>query len=126
VFPGEEDFGLVPVESMACGRPVIAYRSGGALDTVREYESGLFFRQQTPEALSAAIIEFENIERRFDPVVIRRHAETFSEQRFREAFNLIVDREMEGRRGIKRSRLIRDRIRDMPVTERRTEAAARL
>ena len=111
VFSGEEDFGLVPVECMACGRPVIAYRSGGALDTVSEYVSGLFFRQQTPEALSAAIVEFENIEAQFDPVAIRRHAENFSEERFRAAFAHVVEREMEGTRVVRRPAFLsRERV----------------
>ncbi|MDQ7842940.1 MAG: glycosyltransferase [Armatimonadota bacterium] len=80
VFPGVEDFGLVPVEAQACGRPVIAYAEGGALESVVEGETGLFFRLPTPEALFGAVQAFER--RRFDPGVIRRHAERFSVPRF--------------------------------------------
>lgn len=94
VFPAEEDFGIVALEAMACGRPVIAYGSGGATETVREPETGLFFREQTPEALRAAVAEFERRESRFDPTIIRRHAESFSEERFREQFSAIVAQEL--------------------------------
>jgi len=75
LFPGEEDFGIAPVEAMAAGRPVIAYGSGGALETVVEGETGLFFREPTPESLIAALRRFE--EMTFEPRVIRRRAEGF-------------------------------------------------
>src|SRR3989442_12590464 len=55
VFPGEEDFGLVPVESQACGRPVIAYGRGGALESVAPGVTGIFFGEQTPDGLMAGI-----------------------------------------------------------------------
>ncbi len=60
VFPPEEDFGLVPVEAMMCGTPVIAYGKGGALETVKEGVSGLFFSEPTPASLGGAIERFEN------------------------------------------------------------------
>lgn len=59
IFPGEEDFGIVPVEVMASGRPIIAYKSGGILDTVIENETGLFFHSQEVEALVDAVCRFE-------------------------------------------------------------------
>jgi len=59
IFPGEEDFGIVPVEAMASGRPVIAYKSGGILDTVIENETGVFFDMQTVDALEDAVRRFE-------------------------------------------------------------------
>jgi glycosyltransferase involved in cell wall biosynthesis len=80
VFPGVEDFGLVPVEAQACGRPVIAYAAGGALETVREGATGLFFRAQTPEAVIEAVRAAERTA--FDAQAIRRHAERFSTQAF--------------------------------------------
>jgi hypothetical protein len=82
---------------MACGRPVIAFGSGGALETVKQHETGLFFRRQTPEDLRAAILEFEALESRFDRRTIRKHAETFSEARFHDEFLAIVEQQMEHR-----------------------------
>ncbi len=73
IFPGEEDFGLAPVEAQACGRPVIAYGMGGALASVVDGVTGVFFGEQTPEALAAAVRRFRD--EQFDPLVIRRHAE---------------------------------------------------
>lgn len=75
LFPGEEDFGLVPLEAQASGRPVIAFAAGGALDTVRDGLTGVLFREQTVEALTAAIARFETL--RLDPRVMRAHAAQF-------------------------------------------------
>ncbi|MDR2695308.1 MAG: glycosyltransferase [Deltaproteobacteria bacterium] len=72
LFPGEEDFGIVPVEAMAAGCPVIAYGAGGALDTVEDGESGLFFREQDAGALLDAIERFERLEKQFDPAALLR------------------------------------------------------
>ena len=87
IFPGEEDFGIVPVEAMSAGCPVIAYRKGGALETVSENRTGLFFDQQTPEALMEAVARFESTS--FDPQVISTHADLFSRQRCLSAFRLL-------------------------------------
>ena len=76
LFPGEEDFGITPLEAMACGRPVIAYRKGGVLETVIEGQTGLFFDAQTPESMAAAIARFETMT--FDPAAARAQAQTFS------------------------------------------------
>jgi glycosyltransferase involved in cell wall biosynthesis len=84
IFPGEEDFGIVPVEAMACGRPVIAYRAGGALESVVESETGLFFNEQSVECLAEAVERFERAS--FDPAACRRRAEGFSRERFKQAF----------------------------------------
>jgi glycosyltransferase involved in cell wall biosynthesis len=82
IFPGEEDFGIVPVEAQAAGRPVIAYGKGGALETVASGKTGLFFLEQTVEALNAAVEQFERDVGAFDPAAIRRHAERFGKDRF--------------------------------------------
>lgn len=81
IFPGEEDFGLTPIEAMSTGRPVIAYRGGGALDTLIEGETGLFFREANAESLIEALERFD--ESAFDPETIRRHARTYDGTRFR-------------------------------------------
>jgi glycosyltransferase involved in cell wall biosynthesis len=80
IFPGEEDFGMVPVEAQACGRPVIAYGRGGALESVVDGVTGLFFDEQTPAAVAAAVRKADSI--RWDGATIRRHAERFSHPRF--------------------------------------------
>ena len=101
LFPGEEDFGIVPLEAMAAGRPVIAYGSGGALDTVVEGQTGTFFAEQTVESLEHAIARNEAIENDFDPQRIRRHAKSFASDVFRERFSTFVEatmRELTGRR----------------------------
>lgn len=89
IFPGEEDFGLTPVEAQASGRPVIAYGAGGALASVVEGATGMFFREQTPEALAEAVRTFRD--ERFDPMVIRRHAENFDTQVFMREFSEFVE-----------------------------------
>ncbi len=94
LFPGEEDFGIVPLEAMAAGRPVIAYGSGGAIDTVLEGETGVFFHEQTVEALQAAIERCESIEGGFDPQRIRRHALGFGGDIFRDTFRAFVETTM--------------------------------
>jgi glycosyltransferase involved in cell wall biosynthesis len=107
LFPGEEDFGIVPVEAQAFGRPVIAYASGAALETVRgiaseegaplnpaamevrdtaEAPTGVFFAQQTESALVRAILDLEAIEAAFSPQAIREHALQFDAAVFRRRF----------------------------------------
>ena len=80
LFPGLEDFGIVPVEAQAAGTPVIAFGKGGALETVKDGETGLFFREQTVESLCAAIEEFEG--RTWDPGKCRANATRFSPREF--------------------------------------------
>ncbi len=82
VFPQIEDFGIIPLEAMACGCPVIAYGKGGALETVVNKKTGLFFNEQSADAIKQAVSEFENI--RFNHKNIRSHAETFSHDIFKE------------------------------------------
>lgn len=91
LFPGEEDFGIVPLEAAASGVPVLAYGRGGATETVRENSTGLFFAEQSVEALEEAILEFERRESDFDPAEMRRHAEGFNETRFMQEFAAQVE-----------------------------------
>ncbi len=88
VFPGEEDFGIAPVEAQAAGRPVIAYAAGGALDTVVDGVTGLFFHEPTPEALAEAVERVDTVG--FDPQVIQAHARRFDVARFKERFRQFV------------------------------------
>lgn len=92
VVPGEEDFAIAPVEAQAAGRPVIAYGAGGALETVREGETGLFFKQQTPEALAAAVSQFETMT--FQPECIRTHAQSFDTKVFEQRLRQFIDQLM--------------------------------
>lgn len=82
IFPGEEDFGIVPVEAMASGRPVIAYNRGGALDTVVDGVTGMFFTEQSTDSLIGAIEQFERSEGHFDAKLIARYAQAFSKTIF--------------------------------------------
>lgn len=81
IFPGDEDFGLTPVEAQASGRPVIAYAAGGALETVVDGITGLFFREQTKESLVDALKRFDS--NSFDPHKIREHAKQFDKEVFK-------------------------------------------
>jgi glycosyltransferase involved in cell wall biosynthesis len=82
IFPGVEDFGIIPVEVMASGRPVIAYGYGGAMDSVEPGRSGLFFEQQTVDHLVDAILEFERNEGQFSYVNCQLSARRFSRHNF--------------------------------------------
>ncbi len=86
LFCGEEDFGLTPVEAMAAGRPVIAYRAGGATETVLEHRTGEFFDAPTADSLIAAIQTFEQNGVANAPAEIQAHARQFSESNFRRRF----------------------------------------
>ena len=85
LFPADEDFGISPVEAMACGRPVIAYKKGGALETVVEGVTGVFFDAQTPKAMADAMRRAQAMS--FDPAAIRAHALKFDDKHFKARFS---------------------------------------
>jgi glycosyltransferase involved in cell wall biosynthesis len=89
ILPGEEDFGIVPVEAQACGRPVVALGRGGALDTVRDGETGVLVDEPTPEALADGLRR--TAARSWDAARIRAHAERFSRDVFRQRINEVID-----------------------------------
>jgi glycosyltransferase involved in cell wall biosynthesis len=96
IFPGEEDFGIAPLEALASGRPVIALARGGALETLTP-ETGLYFDSPAPEALVDALQRFEVFERTFDPARAHARAEEFSEERFRDAVQVKIKALLAGR-----------------------------
>jgi glycosyltransferase involved in cell wall biosynthesis len=83
LFPGEEDFGIVPLEAQACGKPVIAFGRGGALETVVEGQTGLFFKEQTVESLVDAMKRFEEQRDQFAPAKVRANALRFDRAEFK-------------------------------------------
>ena len=84
VFTAEEDFGIIPVEAMASGRPVLAYNSGGVRDSVTDDESGILFDVQTPDSLIEGVERLEAWLPSFDPAVAIRQAQRFAPERFDE------------------------------------------
>jgi glycosyltransferase involved in cell wall biosynthesis len=96
IFPGEEDFGIVPVEAQLCGTPVIAFGRGGVLESVTEGKSGVFFLKDSVDSLCEAIQKFEGME--FDPDTISEGAKRFSKGRFKEGFLQAVKEYISGSR----------------------------
>jgi glycosyltransferase involved in cell wall biosynthesis len=90
IFAAEEDFGIAPLEAQACGTPVIAFGKGGATETVIDGETGLFFHEQSSEAIARAVDEFEGCRDKFDRTRIRQHAERFGTSRFCDEFRSFV------------------------------------
>jgi glycosyltransferase involved in cell wall biosynthesis len=98
VFPGEEDFGIVPLEAQASGRPVIGYGKGGLLETVvgldglpERYQTGLFFSAQNASSLIAAVKLYRKLQSEFRPDRIRQHAAKFSRERFKREITEYLD-----------------------------------
>jgi glycosyltransferase involved in cell wall biosynthesis len=110
LFPGEEDFGMVPVEAQAFGRPVIALGRGGATETVigayqdesvtPERATGILFCEQTVDSLVEGIRAFETFESQFSPRFIRAHAEQFDKQHFLENMNRFVGEKLDEHRAL--------------------------
>lgn len=104
LFAANEDFGIVPVEAQAHGRPVIAFGKGGALETVKvdsatvSHNTGILFAEQTPESLMKAILDFESVESEFDPQVIHDHALQFDRDVFEAQLKLYVEVAMKAHR----------------------------
>lgn len=92
VFPGMEDFGIVPVEAMAAGAPVIAYGKGGALETVIHGHTGILFDEQSVEALMEAVQRLERGEISFDPARLHEHAASFDKSVFKRRVKGFIDR----------------------------------
>ncbi|MEJ2422575.1 MAG: glycosyltransferase [Acidobacteriota bacterium] len=106
LFPGEEDFGITPIEAQAAGTPVIAYGVGGALETVVPPEgddfsqaTGLFFREPTIEALEGTLSRFAKVGGRFIPGASRRNAERFRKERYVSEMKQFIERELEAFHG---------------------------
>jgi glycosyltransferase involved in cell wall biosynthesis len=109
LFPGEEDFGIVPVEAQSFGRPVIAFNRGGALETVRGVSSteaadvdmatGVFFGEQHPDSLVQGIKVFESLESRFSPSLIRDSVERFNPARFKSEMLELISFAMDRHQG---------------------------
>lgn len=100
LFPGEEDFGIVPVEAMASGKPVIAFGVGGVLETVVKDKTGIFFYEQTHSSLQKAIQKFQSTQ--FSPIDIRHHALKFDREIFKKKIDEFVREkwsEWTGRKG---------------------------
>ena len=106
LFPGEEDFGIVPVEALSFGHPVIAYDRGGVTETVKglhvgcsqevpENKTGVFFSKQSVDSLVDAIRRFEEVEHRFCPSLIKEHADRFAPERFERHFRLFLSEKWE-------------------------------
>ena len=89
IFPAEEDFGIVPVEAMSTGRPVIAFGKGGATESVKDKVTGTFFAEQTPASLAETLSAFDPND--YDPKAVRAHALTFDASVFRESFKKLVE-----------------------------------
>ena len=98
VFAADEDFGIAPVEAQACGTPVIAYGHGGAMETVVEGRSGVFFPEQSSSSIVSAVEDFETCGHSFDSGAIRAHAERFAPERFQHQLCAFVNRHLNKRR----------------------------
>jgi glycosyltransferase involved in cell wall biosynthesis len=93
IVPGEEDYGLVPLEANAAGRPAIAYGRGGALETIVPGVTGEHFALPAAASLADELLHFEA--GRYDPAALRAHAESFAPDRFKVTFATLVERDRE-------------------------------
>ena len=91
IFPPEEDFGITPLEAMASGSPVIAFKGGGALETVIENKTGMFFTEQTPQSIMGVVKNFNSD--RFNPEEIRNYALRFDKEIFKKKIKRFVEEE---------------------------------
>ena len=91
IFPGIEDAGIVPVEAMAAGKPVIAYNKGGLQDTMIDGKTGILFDDQSPGGLQHAIDKFEASSEDFDPKFIKKHGDQYSSEGFKQGFVQLID-----------------------------------
>jgi len=92
LFPGIEDFGIIPVEANAAGCPVIAFRKGGALDTIKENTTGMFFDEQTPQSLAQALVHFEKNAALFsNRPCFTEHVQQFSKDAFKDRINRLIE-----------------------------------
>ena len=91
IFPGEDDFGITPIEAMSFGKPVLAYKKGGVLETVIENETGEFFDDPIPEILADGVRRLKNNYSNYNAEKIKKQAEKFSEERFKEKIEKVVE-----------------------------------
>jgi len=119
VFPGIEDFGIAPVEAMASGRPVIAFGCGGALETVVDGVTGIYFREASASGLAKAVLDFESCMHSFDPKIIREHSKKFESSRFAAKLKAVVAHQFT-------TRTNRDIARYAPPQARREEAGVEI
>lgn len=92
IFPGEEDFGIAPVEAMACGKPVLAFRRGGLTESMVEGKTGQFFEEQSVESMEEGLTQLLIHEKNYDANFIAKHAEKFSTEHFKRSIRNLVDR----------------------------------
>jgi glycosyltransferase involved in cell wall biosynthesis len=92
IFPGIEDFGITPLESLASGTPVIAFKDGGVLDYLKENENAIFFNKQTSNSLNRALVKFEENKEKFSPDSLRKTILEFSDQSFINKLKKIINK----------------------------------
>ncbi len=95
LFPGEEDFGIAPVEAMAAGAPVIAYGAGGVLDTVVDGQTGVYFSEQSIDSLCEAIESLEKSHEKFDPATLAAHAAQFAREEFQKKLRAFLGNKLD-------------------------------